>query len=50
MTLSEKCLIKFFQIRNPKTSNGCIFPVVPFGILKSFEFLHAGFASSTAKN
>ena len=48
ITLSEKCLTKFFQIRNPNTSSGCIFPVVPFGILKNFISLFISLASSTA--
>ena len=48
ITLSEKCLTKFFQIRNPNTSSGYIFPVVPFGILKNFISLFTGLASSTA--
>ena len=48
ITLSEKCLTKFFQIRNPNTSSGCIFLVVVFGILKNFISLFTGLASSTA--
>jgi len=33
MTTSEKCLIIFFHKRKSKTSNGCILPVVPAGIV-----------------
>ena len=42
ITLSEKCLTKFFHIRKPKISNGCIFPVVPSGILRISIFLFFG--------
>ena len=38
-TRSEKVLTKFFHIRNPKTSSGCIGPVVPFGMVNAITCL-----------
>ena len=45
ITLSEKCVTKFFQIRNPNTSSSCIFAVVPFSILNNFNSLFTGVTS-----
>jgi len=33
ITISKKCLMKFFHKWKPYTSNGCMFPVVPAGII-----------------
>ena len=44
--VSEKYLIKFFHNRNPYTSNGCIFPVVPAGIVrKTISVAESGLVS-----
>jgi len=43
MTTTEKCLMKFFHKRNPKTPNGCIFSVVPAGIVnRIISFAESG--------
>ena len=49
ITLSEKCLTKFFQIRNPNTSSGCIFPVVPFGIVRILFYSWSGHCTKAVK-
>ena len=47
ITTSEKCLTNFFHIRKPNTSNSCICPVVPFGIISNTIFLFGGVTTLT---
>ena len=47
ITTSEKCLTKFLHIRKSNTSNGCICPVVPFGVISNTIFLLGGVNTST---